>query len=654
MRRNSLFVIFLLGIAAYGNSIFNNFVWDDILLIVNNDLVKGLRLAAEIFSKPLFYLANTDCPYYRPLQNLSYALDFYVAGLSPAWYHAVNILLHITAALLLYLLVRIFTKDEALPFLTALLFVIHPLHASVVRYVAGRADILLAVFLLLSLTSFIRAKTQCHYAFSFACFLAGLLSKEAALVFPICLVLVNEIYRDAEVEKPLRSRIDRRWYLFFFIACILYGFLRMAVVKSGAQALSYAGVHPLSFFITFIKVTLTYIRLVFLPFEFHIYRTVAIAVPTVTGVLVSFLALTAVVFLLFKAKASDKTLLLSLVWVLIWMIPITFVMFSFPEFYLQKRAAAAENWFYIPSIGLFILAAVFLKKLNHRAGRRVYRATLLFIISYLSLLTIAGNTRWRNNQALFSGTLRYVDYSPTLYRNMGWIYLNQKKSSESIGMYHRALESENENRHKAVILKDIAYAYLMQDNAAGAVENLQKALNLNYNYADAHAYLGLAYARSNPADAQKEWDIALHIDPFNPVSFNAFLARSRQDVAVRDYLLRVYTELAGKNQGFGSYRVYRGLGLIKLYAGTHHEALADLEKACRINPYNVVTVNALAAAFAELNDYPRALRLFKKALKLNPFNRETYGYLAQLYRELGEIERADNLIKKSESVNLFR
>ena len=53
--RNSeiVLILILITLSVYGNSLFNDFVWDDFAWIVNNPLIKQFKFMPDLFLKNL-------------------------------------------------------------------------------------------------------------------------------------------------------------------------------------------------------------------------------------------------------------------------------------------------------------------------------------------------------------------------------------------------------------------------------------------------------------------------------------------------------------------------------------------------------------------------------------------------------------------------
>src|SRR5437762_12891972 len=90
------FVVYLPALRA-------GFVWDDTALIQRDPLIRSWRLIPEGFQHFLFTDA-TASDFYRPIQRLTYTLDYGAFAFRPVGYHLTSILCHLAAALALFLL----------------------------------------------------------------------------------------------------------------------------------------------------------------------------------------------------------------------------------------------------------------------------------------------------------------------------------------------------------------------------------------------------------------------------------------------------------------------------------------------------------------------------------------------------------------------
>src|SRR5207249_2179983 len=114
-------VIFAVTVIAYLSSLQNELIWDDLHLIVNNPSIKDWRHVGRLLVSDL-YPQGVLSHYYRPLQALTYVLDYRLWGLAPMGFHLTNIFLHAACAVLLFLLVSRVLSDVVAGFIAGLLF----------------------------------------------------------------------------------------------------------------------------------------------------------------------------------------------------------------------------------------------------------------------------------------------------------------------------------------------------------------------------------------------------------------------------------------------------------------------------------------------------------------------------------------------------
>jgi len=110
--------IALLILAIYSRAFKYDFVnWDDNVNIYENENVVNFDVKG-IFSNHV--IGN-----YNPLSNLTFALEYKLAGDNAQWYHINNVLLHIICTLLVFVVMKRLGLSLFSSFLIALLFGIH-------------------------------------------------------------------------------------------------------------------------------------------------------------------------------------------------------------------------------------------------------------------------------------------------------------------------------------------------------------------------------------------------------------------------------------------------------------------------------------------------------------------------------------------------
>lgn len=176
---------------AYLPSLGNGFTnWDDPVYVTGNTLVMGplVRNLGSLLTTPVSLN-------YHPLTMLSLALDRSVQGAGPRGFHLTNLLFHLLNTALAFRLAYLLSgRRTAVAAVTGLLFGLHPMHVESVAWISARKDVLYACFFLAGLLAWLRYRRsgrRLDYAFVFLLFLASVLAKAMAVVFPLVLILIE-------------------------------------------------------------------------------------------------------------------------------------------------------------------------------------------------------------------------------------------------------------------------------------------------------------------------------------------------------------------------------------------------------------------------------------------------------------------------------
>lgn len=188
-RWSLLLFVFLLSSLTHVESLGYWFTAGDTLALIETSRITSFEALRTILTKPLMYgttYTNIGL-FYRPVANLTYAVDYWLWGLNPFGYHLTNILLHGLAATLVVVTVYALTTSARAGGLAGVLFAIHPLSVDTVPAISRRQDILLAIFGLLTLwlfvTSYRRGSASRRLRLGAAvAYALALFSKETAIV----------------------------------------------------------------------------------------------------------------------------------------------------------------------------------------------------------------------------------------------------------------------------------------------------------------------------------------------------------------------------------------------------------------------------------------------------------------------------------------
>jgi tetratricopeptide (TPR) repeat protein len=198
-----------------------DFVWDDFLLITGNPLLQNFSGLLEIWS------GGRTADYF-PVTNTVFWIEHHLFGANATGYHAVNILLQIANALLVWRLLKRLNVPGA--WLAGLIFGIHPVHVASVAWISELKNLLAMFFALLSVLCFLKLDEQrlrnsaTAYAASLVFFALALLSKTQVVLLPFALLLCawwrHKKTAGTKTAQDLRRDVIRSWP-FFLLAIVL-------------------------------------------------------------------------------------------------------------------------------------------------------------------------------------------------------------------------------------------------------------------------------------------------------------------------------------------------------------------------------------------------------------------------------------------------
>ncbi|MFT3921892.1 MAG: tetratricopeptide repeat protein [Myxococcales bacterium] len=175
----------------------NEFVWDDLALIVESDFIYDPANLGHVFGVDTMFAADggkfqaqAQLDTYRPVTIATFFLDASMAGKEPFFFHLNNMLAHlICVALVYFLALRLLPETRRTAAVwAALWFGLHPLLGEAHVWINGRSDLWCTLFGLSGILVWLRARgtspggrSALLHGVSALLFLLGLLSKETLL-----------------------------------------------------------------------------------------------------------------------------------------------------------------------------------------------------------------------------------------------------------------------------------------------------------------------------------------------------------------------------------------------------------------------------------------------------------------------------------------
>ena len=603
-----LIITFIIYIPALSAGFVN---WDDPDYVGGNSyLIRDLSRLPELLTTPV--QGN-----YHPLTMFSLALNFAISGDDGWSYHLFNLIFHLANCYLVYRLTFLLTKNNSLVALvTSLLFAIHPLHVESVAWTSERKDVLYALFFIaghITYTKYIDESSKKQYWLTLLFVILSLMSKPAAVIFPVSLFCIDIFRRRQFSFKLIIEKIP------FFIPAIILGLLTVNAQKTvGATGEEYFGLAKNILF-GFYGIMMYFVKMIF-PYKLSAFYPFP---PLNEKLSAAYYA------------APIFALLLAAVTYFTWK-KYRFVAFGISFFIVNLllvlqifsvgSAVIAERYTYVPYIGLFFIAGYLLDRFAKGKLWKAYAvlAPITIIFSVLSFLQVqtwnSGETLWDNvikNQpcsraysaraTLFRRDANKLKGEADQARNAKREQEANLKYAEANKNYQQAINYYTEavkiNAIDHESYNNRANIYMDQNNFNAAIVDYKQALVVKPDYYVAFDNMGALYARRNMFDsALYYFSKVLEQKPdYKPTYQNraiTFMSLRRYEEAIKDW------------QRFLDYQpndadVTNTIGECYRMLGKNQEALRFINTAIQLDPQAAFFLNR-SYTYKNLNNIDNA------------------------------------------------
>ncbi len=579
----------------YANTLRNDYVMDDVMMIVENNYVHmgvaGIPLLFKTSHMKGFH-ASERTEDYRPLSLVMFAIEYQFFGLNPVTGHLISVLVFAACVVVLFQFINRLCNGEKIvvAFVASLLFAVHPVHTEVVANIKSRDELLCFFFAFLSLCMFIDyAKEGKLYKLFFGalCLFLSVLSKETSVTFVALVPVIFFFYQNENKRRSVYITISTLAvvFLFFVIWTGVISSNDPAGVKLVNNLLANSN-NASTYLAADIHMFGRYITLLLVPYplnnnyDFRLFASAGFGTWAVWASLLSYLLLALTgIFRLLKYKKD-----LWAFGILLYLI--TLSLFSNFPFLLAQPMS--ERYVFFASAGFCLLFALAFERwvtgmpANKIAVLKSTKAivVLLPVLLCYSVITVARNMDWKSNLSL---TLADVPKSPddaNLQYRAG-LELQVKYNSETDTAIQRKLNEES-------------------------IGHFLKSLAIRPDYTESHSDLGVAYFRENNYDsAEFHFKRVLEL---NPRHFN-----SSTNLAT----------LYFKKQQF-------------------RDAITYYRRAVQIDPVADLEWYNMGIAYARLLQYDSAIMCSKMVIAIAPQydNYKSYGNAAILYKLTGQMDSA--------------
>jgi tetratricopeptide (TPR) repeat protein len=473
----SFILLAAIGI-VYANSLSNGFVWDDheIVRRSRDDTLRDALLGADTVYQ------DDKTPYFRPFNRITYLSDSRFFGLNPLGYHAVNIFLHGLATVLMFFAVLAIGGSQTVAFGSALLFNIHPVNSETVNFISARNNILASVFILASLLAFLQYKQDGRHRMLLLCgicFFVALLSKEIALMLPLVLIASEYLSESGHSEKmPVL-----RFLSLYGAPLAIYAVMRMYVL-SGLTGTSFLFNELGTRLSRNLLIVPSYLLNFVLPLKLNAhYSFFDRPLPEIVWRLAGWPLLVAVCW--YAIRRKDRLALAGLLWFAVNYVPISNII-PFPS------SPMADRYFYLPGMGLCLVASSLFDRLLQREGwDRLAAVIAVAVIALFGLITVSRNTVWRDDISLFRGMIAADSQSVFGHYNLAGALFRSGDLKSAQGEWEKTVE--------------------LQPMHSEALNQLGSAALLAGDFARAETLFRRA-VESRPGNAEAQYNLALVLD----------------------------------------------------------------------------------------------------------------------------------------------
>ncbi|MGC2211229.1 MAG: tetratricopeptide repeat protein [Candidatus Korobacteraceae bacterium] len=575
-------IILLITFLVYCPALWFDFVYDDMLDIVNEPALKSWDSVPRYFVPQLAKMFGPGGwhaeRFYRPVFMLWLRLNDALFGLQPGYWHLAAIAAHLLMTLIMYLLARRLLRDWIPAALAALFFGLHPVHVQVVSWVSVVSESLLGAALLASLLCYAtRENSRWRYAGSLILFGMALLVKETAVVFPLVIFAYASLFPRKEQTGLKRVGQAARESLPFLGLSAAYLGIRWAALKTvvvSIQQLSYSAT-----LLTIPSLLLFYVKLMVWPLRLSpLYSTPIVtqagAWNFILPLLLLLLMAAALVWLLWRlnATASDakgevaqlrwKVAVFSFAWT-VFLLPAL----NLPA--LPVEQLAQDRYVYLPSVSFAILLALALQTVGSSRQRFLGMPAATAIPALLLAMLMAAGTIsesriWASNLTLFTRAVQVAPQSKVARNDLAAAFLDSQRPDEAIPVLKKLLEEEPSDsvvRHNlikalmtngdlqqaeellidscrvepsAVHFYQLGVVRVNLHRPDSAEEPLRKAIELAPSTAGYHFAHGVALQQlGNLQGAASEYRRELEVNPVDEKARQALTQLSPESSAVR-------------------------------------------------------------------------------------------------------------------------
>ncbi|MBI5149667.1 MAG: tetratricopeptide repeat protein [Candidatus Omnitrophica bacterium] len=564
---------------------------------------------------------------FRPVSSMTRLFLRHFFGDHVLYYHLANIFLFSVYCFLIYIFLRLLTGSATTSLYSCLFFCVHPINTIPVDYLTGHEIILFGILGILSLIAFLRyteTGSKAALGLSLLGYVLSFLTQEIMLTLPVYMAIILVLIKRYRWKDVLRVIAP-----YFFIGAIYVMFrLTLASPKLNyllSQASSQSS-NPLTYLGILADLVFWYVGKLFVPDNIVlIWGIRSIPFETVMrNIFISGALLICLAFLITRRRASLN--FFALTWFLAGLIPVAVLCAIYPA----MGFVIEPHWFFLSSLGFFILGANALVQVSRVVNKKVTGVILGGIMAALFLKTQEYHAVWKDQKT-------YCQY---------WLNVSPENSAPNFWLAEAyAAEGDYENAQRFFarainggpmdwgVYSNLGMIALQQKRMSLAKKYLARSMGSNPQAAPVYNNMGVVYLREHDLqEAEKYFDRAIEIDS-RLVEPRLNLAETAERSGRVEKAIQIYEEILRVDPG----------NISGLYFLIEHNLGNDISKAEQLSRrllnsrrnVQAATLTDVGSLFAGRNHIRLASLFYERALKTDPSYKEVYLESGKLHGNLG-------------------
>lgn len=598
------------------------------------------------------------------------------AKFDPFIYRLGNVVFHCLTGVLVFFMIKLAsvhaTKQRffhyygsLIAFMTAGLFLLHPVQTQTVSYVIqGQLEGLAGFFTMAIITTFLGLSLVQRPGIRHA--LTALLvvlafiacgSKEIIIVCPVLVMLVDWFFVAQGNWHSVRQRRGIHLLLFLIIVSLYIYFLKpqfflnvfgfnSALPNNIGNVLTehkYQAITPYYFCISQFKVILHYVWIFIWPFTMSVdYDWKLSRHFLALDCLIPFIALLLFAWYIVRRLYRNKIDIVSFgfLWFFVAILPRSSI--------VPSTELLADYKTYIASVGLFFVAALgFVHLMIWVRQRYVTRvsgavfAMMAILASGIALGLVAGgayirNKVWSSPAAFWNDIIKHAPKKARAYNNLGVYYCEGQDHPRAIELFKKAIALDN---YYADPLNNIAVSYAQTGQIDLAIDALKQSCRLMPYHPEIYNNLANMYMQKN--DHEKVVELLHTSLKIRPHYGKAYYNLGNYYVKINNLEKAFEAFRDGCTKAdFDNVHGFSAYGKISMALKKYDDALIAYKKLLAVDPKSLEARFNLATIYFLTQQYPQAEAEYKELLQFDPKNVGIVYQLAETLRAQGKYQEA--------------